>query len=243
MVRRRWDDGSFALELLDSSDLVTVLMQTQFGQLWAGRLCLGIVLGSMLMLVSRANSLTSFASWRNWCVLGVGAVLLITLAWAGHAAAGIRYHVLHITVDVIHLLIGSVWPMGLIPLGLFLGHGLPRQFLPEDREIDVLLGFSKASLIAVFILTATGFINGWLMIGSWTALFVTTYGQLLLAKVFAVVLMIGLGAWNRLVLLPRLRGGASPVGILRRTVLAESGLAGVVLLIVGIMGMTSPPSP
>lgn len=228
--------------LLDSSDLVTVLMQTQFGQLWAGRLCLGIALGLVLILSPGATWMT-VVTWPNWCVLIISTAVLMTLAWAGHAVSGLRYHVLHIGVDVIHLLIGSVWPMGLIPLGLFLGERLPSQFLPDDCKNDVLVRFSKASVVAVIILTATGFINGCLMIGSLTALFITTYGQLLLGKVAAVVLMIGLGAWNRLFLLPRLGEGAFTVRILRRTVLAESGLAALVLVIVGAMGMTSPPSP
>jgi putative copper export protein len=55
-------------------------------------------------------------------------------------------------------------------------------------------------------------------------------------------MMIGLGALNRLYLLPRIESEAVLFRMLRKTVLAESGLAAIVLLIVGMMGMTAPPS-
>jgi putative copper export protein len=70
----------------------------------------------------------------------------------------------------------------------------------------------------------------------------TTYGRLLLSKVVVVGIMIGLGAFNRLYLLPRMQATPILFRTLRRTILAESGLALIVLFIVGTMGMTSPPS-
>jgi putative copper export protein len=54
--------------------------------------------------------------------------------------------------------------------------------------------------------------------------------------------MVGLGALNRLHLLPQIQATPIMFQTLRRTILAESCLALVILIIVGIMGMTSPPS-
>lgn len=229
--------------VLDSTDLNTVLWQTQFGQLWLGRAIVGAVLSMALFFVSRSKTASlPRPSFLNWVVLALSGCLLITLAWAGHAAAGIHHHVLHLVADTLHLLIGSVWPMGLIPLAGFLWHLDGRgQTLPTDREIEALQRFSHLSLFAVLILVATGFINGCLMVGSWEALVTTAYGGLLLGKVVVVGIMIGLGAFNRLHLLPRLQGAPMLFRTLRRTILAESGLALAVLTIVGIMGMTSPP--
>jgi len=114
--------------------------------------------------------------------------------------------------------------------------------MPPDREIKVLQRFSQISLGAVLVLVVTGAINSWLMLSSWEDLVTTAYGSLLLAKVSIVGTMIGLGAVNRLFLLPRLQAEPSLLRALRRTILAESALALAVLVIVGIMGMTSPPS-
>lgn len=236
--------GQSPWSILDAADLNTVLWQTQFGQLWLGRAVIGGALGVALYLVWQRKTLSPpRPSLLNGLVLTLSGCLLISLAWTGHAAAGIHHHVLHLLADTLHLLIGSIWPMGLIPLGCFLCHINRRnQTLPADREIGALQRFSRISLIAVLILVVTGFINGWLMVGSWEALVTTTYGRLLLGKVSVVGIMICLGAINRFYLMPHMRDEAFLFRTLRKTVLAESCLALVVLLIVGTMGMTAPPS-
>jgi putative copper resistance protein D len=230
--------------ILDPADLSTVLWQTQFGRLWLGRAVVAVVLGLTFFFVSRRKTfLLPGPSLFNWLIPALSGVLLITLAWAGHAAAGIHYQALHLLADILHLVIGSIWPAGLVPLAGFLWQSDRRtQMLPADREIKALQRFSQISLIAVLTLLATGLINGWLMVGSWEALVTTTYGRLLLGKVLVVGIMIGLGALNRLHLLPQIQAAPVMFQTLRRTILAESCLAGVVLIIVGIMGMTAPPS-
>jgi putative copper export protein len=197
-----------------------------------------------LYFVSQKKAVSSpTSSFLNWLVLALSVGLLVTLAWAGHAAAGIHHHVLHLLADSLHLLIGSSWPMGLIPMACFMWRlNGRRQTTPADREIKALQRFSQMSLGAVLLLVATGFINGWLMTGSWEALVTTTYGRLLLGKVLVVGIMIGLGAFNRFYLLPHVQAESIKFQTLQRTIMVESALALVVLLIVGIMGMTSPPS-
>jgi putative copper resistance protein D len=231
-------------QLLDATDLRAALWQTQFGQLWIWRAGIGVALAAALCFVSRNSVVGQPLPSRSYqFVLVTGIVLLVTLAWAGHAASGIHYYALHLGADMVHLLIGAIWPLGLIPMGGFLWdlHKGNRLVLLE-REVDALHSFSKTSLFAVLVLIATGIVNGWLMIGSWNALATTTYGQLLLVKVAVVGLMIGLGGFNRFYLLPRIQVKPTSLRILSRTIFAESGLAAVVLLIVGTMGMTAPPS-
>ena len=228
--------------ILDPADLNTVLWQTQFGRLWLGRAVIGVALGVALCFVSRRKTVLPPGASLMTCLV-IGGCLLISLAWAGHAAAGVHYRVLHLLADALHLLIGSIWPMGLIPMACFLWRIDRRnQILPADQDIEVLQKFSRISLIAVLILVATGFINGWLMVGSWEALATTTYGRLLLGKAFVVAIMICLGALNRFYFLPRIHDAPILFRALRRTIVAESCLALLVLFIVGTLGMTSPPS-
>jgi len=235
--------GESPWTLLNADDLKTALEQTQFGHLWVGRAGIGVVSGIALFFVSRREPSSTVAALRGaWLVLVPGVLLLATLAWAGHSGSGNHFHVLHLAVDVLHLLTGAVWPVGLIPLGLFLRHfRAPVPATGDDLAVRVLQRFSRASLIAVLLIVGSGIINGWLMIGSWTALVTTTYGELLLMKVLVVFLMIGLGAVNRLHLLPRLAENAAVWTALRRTVAVESCLAAVVILIVAMMGLTAPP--
>jgi putative copper resistance protein D len=224
-----------------ASDLSGVLWGTKFGRLWLERLTLGMALAGALYFASRRESTLSSQSRMDAVVLVISSLLLASLAWAGHAAAGIRHQPLHLIADVVHLLVGSIWPMGLFPLAaLLLYFKQQTSFIPGASEIAMLQRFSRASLAAVVLLLATGFINGWLTLGSWQSLATTTYGRLLLAKLLAVAAMIALGACNRIYFLPHpLRPGVH-YPYLRRTVAAESILTLVVLFIVGIMGMTSP---
>lgn len=223
-----------------ASDLSDVLWGTLFGRLWLGRLALGIALARALYFASRQETLSA-ASRTDAVVPVISSLLLATLAWAGHAAAGIRHQPLRLIADVVHLLVGSVWPMGLFPLAALLLY-LKQQtsFIPGASEIAMLQRFSRASLFAVVLLLATGFINGWLTLGSWQALATTIYGRLLLTKLLAVAAMIALGACNRIYFLPRPLRPSVHYPNLHRTVVAESILTLGVLLIVGIMGMTSP---
>jgi len=226
------------------ADLQTVLEQTQFGQLWMWRAGLGLALGVILYFWSRGEALPrARPSVQDGIVLALSGGLLVSVAWAGHAAAGIQHHVLHLFADVLHLLIGAIWPMGLIPLTCWLRYNEKRHLgRAADLEIKAVQRFSQISLGAVLLLVMTGFINGWLMIGSWDALFTSVYGRLLLAKVVVIGIMIGLGAINRFYLLPRMEPESASFQTIGKTIMVESFLILVVLLIVGMMGMTSPPS-
>jgi putative copper resistance protein D len=216
----------------------------QFGRLWLVRLAVGVVLGAVIFFYSRRPSrIGARPAVALWLILGLSFLLLISLAWAGHAVAGIHDRVLHLGVDALHLVTGAVWPVGLVPLSLFLREANRREEdLSGDGQHESLERFSQVSFVAVLVLVVTGTINGCLMIGSWRALFTTPYGELLLGKVAIAGIMIGLGAFNRLRLLPRMGETSGALRTLRGTVLAESVLAAAVLLIVGMMGMTSPPS-
>jgi putative copper export protein len=110
--------------------------------------------------------------------------------------------------------------------------------------------FSTTSLFAVFTLSVTGLINGIFLIGDVQAVFTTSYGRLLLAKLVLFAAMVGIGAWNLLVLKPQLPVKAQPENVanqnrktrsLFRNVLWEIGLGTALFFIVGMLGMTSPP--
>ena len=229
--------------LLGADELKAVLWQTDFGRLWLMRAAVGIALGVALFFVSRQKATALLRpSPASGFFFALGSVLLLTLAWAGHAASGIHFHMLHLAVDALHLFVGAIWPVSLAPMAAFLWHlHRHRPLAPAGREITALQRFSRINLVAVLLLVATGIVNALLMIGSWADLVTTPYGWLLVGKVAVVVIMIGLGAYNRFRLLPRLPADPILFCSLRRTVLTETLLAVVVLLIVGTMGMTAPP--
>ena len=132
----------------------------------------------------------------------VTAVYLASLAWAGHAAAGQgSERLIQIISDVVHLLAGGAW-LGALPGLVFLLGSAPAM----DVTAQAARRFSIVGMVSVGALILSGFINTWFLVGSVPALVGTGYGQLLLAKLTLVVLMVSLAAVNRLRLTPRLHG-------------------------------------
>ena len=108
--------------------------------------------------------------------------------------------------------------------------------------------FSASSLIAVSGMALTGLLNSIFMVGSFRALLTSAYGQILVSKLILFFAMIGFGAWNLFLLKPRIavelptvNAQKSAVHLLLRNVLCEIGLGTLVILIVGLLGITPPP--
>jgi len=209
---------------------------------------------SIIRLVLFAIALIlAFLPWhgRVWysSMLHLGALLLISQAWLGHAAQGGTgvYGAIMITVYVIHALATGSWVGGLPPLLFALGE--QRRFAPnEAREctVDILLRFSLMAMIAVTLLVATGIANaGFRVAGSFGKLFYTEYGDALLTKISVVAVMLTLAYFNRFVFLPRLRAGTlkgmKHITWLHRSVAFELVLGVLVLGAAAVLGITPPP--
>ena len=224
--------------LPSGADLGLVLTGTRFGLLWMARAGLAAMLAGLLVALAGGKARTAGRLRPAMALAAVlGAALAGSLAFAGHAASGLRWPVAHLAVDMVHLLAGAVWPAGLVPLLLFLTRSRPRGAVREDTDWIVVRRYSACAFAAVVALVASGVLNSWLMLPSWSAFVTSAYGRLLLGKILVVIAMIVLGAFNRYRFLPALPD-ATPN--LMRTVAAECGLAALVIVIVGLMGMTAP---
>jgi len=215
-----------------------VLFETEFGRVW--RLRLGLItvafvlaaLGFAQDRLRRALTLALFL---------VSVVLLVSLAWISHAAAA-RVQPLGLLGDALHLCVASVWIGGLLPLVIFLTRARASSSLSE-RALPVLRRFSTLSLSCVSVLIVSGISNCWLLVGSIHALFTTRYGWLLLVKLAAFGVLVGLGARNRFVIktkLARVPMGSDLLAQLRRNVICEACLGLAVVAIVACLGVTPP---
>jgi copper resistance protein D len=228
---------------VDGETLQTVLLQTQFGHVWAGRLGCCLILGILLFSGSHELIIAVFSF-----------VILGSLSAAGHSGAVVtNAGLLPIAGDIGHLIAAALWPGGLVPLLVL----LVGQYRTADQSTamfvaDVVRRFSNLSLVVVGLLVATGLLNTYFIVGSPGALFTTGYGRLLLFKITLFVLMLGLGAWNLFVLKPRLSRAAmvesqtaapvaTPMQSLIRSVACETFLAAGVVLVIGFLGATPPP--
>ncbi len=127
-------------------------------------------------------------------VLAVGGFLAVALAgtWAvaEHASAGIQVPVA-MASSVLHLLAMAVWLGG---LGALLT-ALHRSDTPLPAAS--VHRFSRLAFISVTVLVLTGVYQSWRGLGSWDAVFGTSYGRLLVAKVCAVVLLLAAAGFSR----------------------------------------------
>src|SRR5262249_48692281 len=133
--------------------------------------------------------------------------LASTWAVADHAGTGIQVP-LAVPSDILHLSAMAVWGGGLVTLVTVV---LRRQASPgaarrtDQRRYQAATAeaaqavsrFSPIALGCVAILVVTGSYQAWRGTGGWAALFDTTYGQLLLAKIGGMCALIALGGLAR----------------------------------------------
>jgi copper transport protein len=127
-------------------------------------------------------------------------VAIAALAATGHAAA-IRPEWLGISVQTLHLMSVASWAGAILALALLRP---PRGWRTgEGREL--IDRFSPVALVSFLATIATGTLRGFEELSSPVDLVGTTYGQVLLLKIVAVLVMVQLSllAWRRLVGSPR----------------------------------------
>ncbi|MFF6948335.1 copper resistance protein CopC [Streptomyces iakyrus] len=119
----------------------------------------------------------------------VAAGLAASWAMSEHASVGLQAGIA-MPVDVLHLLAVAAWLGGLGALLVALYRA------PADTPVDraAVRRFSQIAFGSVLTLIATGTYQSWRQLGSWSAFTDTRYGQLLLAKIGLVVVMVGV-AW------------------------------------------------
>lgn len=245
-------DASLA-ESLSPDTLGAVLFQTQFGSVCQWRLGLMVILGLMTWRLARNSwQLRRKESPLELAAGFVATALVVSIAWTGHAASvGGPDFKWRVMADAAHLFAASVWPAGLLPFALFLGHA--RRIGDLSRLRPVLAAarrFSEASFVVVAVLITTGIVNAWFIVGNFSALVATDYGRLLCLKLFLFLLIFCIAAWNRYRLVPLLLlHGSAPekspaLPLLQRLqsfVTTEFSLAVAVVLVVSILGTTPPP--
>ena len=195
----------------------------------------GLVLAVACLPPTRPDRLRALA------VLAGCVVALAAPAFTGHTRAATPTAFV-IGVDVLHLVAGALWLGGLLALALVLG-----DLSAHDRlGGGTLSRFSTWAAGILVVLVAAGTVLAWRIAGSWDALLDTGYGALLLVKVLAVLVAVGLASWNRFALLPRLHAAGRDAerrdraATVVRTTWAEAGVLAGVLLVTGFLVDRSP---
>lgn len=212
-----------------SPNVVRPVLETRFGQVWAGRLVLLAVFVVFLALLRKRRA----AAVDAGITVLVGGALLATPGLSGHAASG-DLRMLALPTDAVHMAAAAVWLGGLaLLLVCVLGPGTPDAALVATR-------FSRVALWAVAVLVVTGSFQSWRQVRELDALTGTNYGRSLMVKLGLFAGLVGLAALSRALVRRRGAangggGGATPLAALRKTVLAEVVVALAVLAATAVL--------
>lgn len=177
--------------------LIDATVHTNYGGWHLVRLGLLAVTAVVLALALRPNR---ERVWSEDALAPLGIVIAETFAICGHARTTSPVW-LSVGSDTLHLAAIGVWLGGLIMLVLAV---LPRR--DADELATVMPVFSRIAFTAVIVIAVTGTYAAYRATESWRALFETTYGLLIVAKVIGFVGLLALGNLSRLLI--RRRTGA-----------------------------------
>jgi copper resistance protein D len=230
---------SFA-EAMTSDMLSTVLNETQFGLISKIRFVLAIILAACLAYDRLAPA--------RWLALGSALGLVAAIAWTGHAGSTVgEMGDVHLAADVLHLSAAAVWVGGLVSLALLLGAARRKQaFAWVSLARGAAQRFSTLGIVSVGTLFVTGTVNAWILVGSFRALLVPEYGQLLMLKIAVFALMLVFATVNRFWLTPQLIVSSESdaqldaLRQLTRNSIVEIAFGFTVFAIVGALGTLHP---
>jgi len=221
--------------------IVRETLETKFGTIWSLAAAAWVVFGLLVLLAYRPAAGRPMAWWRAALLALPLVFVVLEPALSGHASTQSPVALLFPT-NVLHVAAMSVWLGGLAAL-LFVAPRGTRELAPAERGrllAGTLSRFSQVALVAVGAILLTGLIQTYVYVRHLDALIDTGYGRAVLIKFCLLMVLIGIGAYNRRRSVPRLNriaaGGESPG---RAGLLLRRALRGEVALLIVVLGVTA----
>ncbi|HTI34082.1 MAG TPA: CopD family protein, partial [Miltoncostaea sp.] len=231
-------------------ELGTLLGDTAFGAAWRVQV-VGLALFVAGALVVRLRvTRGALPLSPAFALLGIGPVVALwAISDGGHAATG-GDETLNIGIDLIHELATAAWLGGLVGLVVL---AIPAVgALAESNRVRlaaaVVVRFSALALTAVAVLVVTGVYRALAEVDVGDLLD-TGYGRALLVKLALFAVLLAGGAYNRMVVHPRLERAAlgldpddrGAAAALRVSVRAELAVAAALMVSVAVLVSLAPP--
>jgi copper transport protein len=211
-------------------DLSPIATKTRFGIAFVA-MTLGYALATALVLLAWILDRPRLL----WPAFFVGLGFATGLSLSGHQGVEPNASALTGLADWLHLVAAMLWVGGLVALALCVW-----PLAPAMRR-SAFLGFSRVATLLVAVLLVAGTYLSVARLPTFSDLWSTAYGQALLAKIAIVCVALGWGAVHHFVVRPRLRRDEPPRG-LRRSLIGESTVAILVLLVAAVLVNAPPPA-
>ncbi len=173
-----------------------ILLGTDYRAVWLIRIAAALLLFIVIITDRRQND----SSAMRYFMLGLSLVLAWTQSSSGHDAVEGNFTSKKI-IDMLHLLAASVWGGGLLVLSVVV---LPSLVKRGDLVMMARISrrFSRVSGLAIILILVTAVFHLWHSVGSLQALWKTSYGLTVFAKIGLLYFLILLYAFNRFVSVP-----------------------------------------
>ncbi len=214
-----------------SNMLVFFVTELPAGQAW------------LLITILAAVVTTLVIGLRNVSALAVPLVLtvlsFVPQSLIGHSASSAD-HKGAVNSLFLHITGAAIWVGGIIVLVVI-------SAVLGKITAQTLQRFSTLALLAFVLVVGSGVINAAIRITSWADLFTSSYGQLIVAKFAATVVLGIIGYMHRQWVIPRLKGGPRNTGtdttlrLLWQLIFVELLIMGAVSGLAVGLGRSAPP--
>jgi copper transport protein len=212
-------------------DLSPIATKTRFGVAFVA-MTLGYAVVTALVLLAWILDRPRL----QWPAFLIGLAFASGLSLSGHQ--GVEPNSTFVTgfADWLHLVAAILWVGGLVALAACVWP------LAADLRRGAFLGFSRLATILVAVLVLAGSYLSIARLTSVDELWTTTYGRALTVKIGIVCVALVWGAVHHLAVRPRLERGEGPPRGVRRSLIGESAVAILVLLLAAVLVNGSPPA-
>ncbi|MEP6991468.1 MAG: copper resistance protein CopC [bacterium] len=232
-LQDRMMTGSAAV---DAAHLRAMSMDTDWGAAWRMQ-TYGGVFALVAFLVARAKGAV------GWPMAAFAMVILALATTKGsHAVVSERHQVLSGLADTVHILgaggwMGSLLWMALAALPIIQASHEPRA----ARAAALVHAFSPSALANAGVVGASGLVSAWVRLGTVTALWNTSYGQVLLVKLTLLAALAAIGFHNWKHVQPAL-GTDEATARLERSATLELFVGALVVVVTAILVATPTPT-
>ncbi len=208
--------------------IMFVLTDLELGQaLTVSCLCIAGALISLLLSIR--TTAAGFA-------LALSILALLPLSLSGHSAGALE-HGNAVNSLAVHLIGVCVWFGGLAALVL-VGSRIPATDLPTAVR-----RYSVLALWSFLAVAASGTLQAALRLQTPAELITTTYGNLLLVKITALVALGAAGAFHRRIVIPRFAAETGRRRVFVRLAVAETLVMGLTIGVSVALSKSAPPVP
>ena len=169
-----------------------------------------------------------------WPAFLIGLGFASGLSLSGHQGVEPNSTFLTELADWLHLVAAMLWVGGLVALAACVW-----PLAPTLRR-SAFLGFSRIATVLVAVLVLAGTYLSIARLPTLSDLWTTHYGHALLVKIAIVCVALSWGAAHHFFVAPRIERGETP-GVLRRSLIGESMVAMLVLLVAAVLVNERPP--